>query len=513
MSSIPSFVFNKYLILFAVASYSYYKYLTWNFGIFKKLKVKGPKPWPGIGNLYYLLSRGYAVYDFELRDKYGPVVGIFSGRMPSMLVFDTDMLQQIMIKQFDNFSNRIDLGFTAPPLDKSVALLKDEEWRSVRATITPSFSSAKLRNMAVQMNECCDTLCSNLEHRSDSSQVFDFKEVFGAFTMDVIASTAFGVQIDSHNDPNNEFVKVARRVFNLTLSPILLIFIFCPILLKPLSYLGFSVLDQSVVQFFIQALQKAIEQRDSKSKRTDFLQLMLDCHKDPNVDADDGQSDYWKDGKHKQLKKGLTHDQLLAQGTIFFLVGYETVANTLSFFAHCMATNQSIQSRLYEEIRRHFPDGTNPDYDSINKLTYLDMCLNECLRMYPAGFKTDRVTKRDTVIKGQLFPKGMTIFISIYALQNDPQYWHQPRKYNPERFSAEEKDKVDPFRFMPFGAGPRKCIAMRLALMEMKMALVRMLRDFKVLTSPETQIELKLMATSMRAVDGIKLRVEKRNNF
>jgi cytochrome P450 family 3 subfamily A len=140
------------------------------------------------------------------------------------------------------------------------------------------------------------------------------------------------------------------------------------------------------------------------------------------------------------------------------------------------------------------------------------MCLSEVLRLYPSGPRTDRVTKNEITIKGVRIPKGMTIGVPIYALQNDPEIWPNPTKFDPERFTPEAKEGRNPFNYFPFGLGPRNCVGMRLALMELKMAMVFLLQRLKFVVCEDTQIPLQLNKLKMVGVNGIKLRVERRQN-
>ncbi|CAO2630641.1 Cytochrome P450 3A31 [Lemmus lemmus] len=125
-------------------------------------------------------------------------------------------------------------------------------------------------------------------------------------------------------------------------------------------------------------------------------------------------------------------------------------------------------------------------------MEYLDMVLNETLRLYPVGMRLDRVSKQDVEINGVLVPKGSVVIIPVYALHHDPQYWPEPIEFRPERFSKENKSSINPYVFMPFGNGPRNCIAMRFALMNMKLALTKVLQNFSFQPCKETQIPMKI---------------------
>ena len=99
--------------------------------------------------------------------------------------------------------------------------------------------------------------------------------------------------------------------------------------------------------------------------------------------------------------------------------------------------------------------------------------------------------------------------IPIYALHHDPDAWQDPETFDPERFRGPSKDAIHAFQFLPFGAGPRNGIGMRFALMEIKIALVKLLLRYKFVQSPETQVPLILHPGGTLSVrDGVRVRVE-----
>ena len=102
--------------------------------------------------------------------------------------------------------------------------------------------------------------------------------------------------------------------------------------------------------------------------------------------------------------------------------------------------------------------------------------------------RIDRESSKDIIINGLEIPKGMAVTIPIYAIHHDPKIWPEPEKFNPYRFTPEEKSKHNILDWIPFGAGPRNCVAMRLALTELKMAIVYLVRNYKFVKSEKTEV-------------------------
>ncbi|XP_006753712.1 PREDICTED: cytochrome P450 3A12, partial [Myotis davidii] len=133
-----------------------------------------------------------------------------------------------------------------------------------------------------------------------------------------------------------------------------------------------------------------------------------------------------------------------------------------------------------------------PTYDALAQMEYLDMVMNESLRLFPIAGRLERVCKKDVEISGVFIPKGTVVMVPSFVLHLDPTYWTEPEEFRPERFSKENKDRINPYIYTPFGSGPRNCIGMRFALMNMKIALVRVLQNFSFKPCKETQIPVEL---------------------
>ncbi|KAH0520890.1 Cytochrome P450 3A31, partial [Microtus ochrogaster] len=292
-------------------SVSLYRYGTRNHDVFKKQGIPGPKPLPFLGTLmnYY--------------ESFGPV-GMMS---------------------------------------KAVSSAKDEEWKRIRALLSPTFTSGKLKEMFPIIEQYGDTLVKYLRREAEKGKPLTLKEVLGAYSMDVITSTAFGVNVDSLNNPNDPFMEKTKKLIQLDF--------FSPLLLS---------------------------------------------------------------------------------------------------------------------IGMYAP----PSYDKVMEIEYLDMVLSETLRLYSITDRLQRVCKQDMEMGGVFIPKGSVVMIPIFSLHRDPQYWPEPEEFRPERFSKENKGRINPYVYMPFGYGPRNCIGMRFALMNMKLALTKLLQNFSFQPCKETQIPLKL---------------------
>ncbi|XP_069581470.1 cytochrome P450 3A40-like [Brachyistius frenatus] len=483
------------IVITLIAVYGYAPY-----GFFKKLGIPGPKPLPFIGT-FLEYRQGLHIFDTKCYQKYGKIWGFYDGRQPMLGIMDTAMIKTILVKEcYSTFTNRRDMGLNGP-LQDAVSIAEDEEWRRIRSILSPSFTSGRLKEMYTIMLKHSSNLIKSLHKKVEADEVIEVKEVFGPYSMDVVTSTAFSVDIDSINHPSDPFVTNIKKMvkFNF-LNPLIVLVVLFPFLGPILDKMEVSVFPTEVMNFFYSFLKtiKSDRNKNEHKRRVDFMQLMVDSQRE-------------SDKTDTNSYKGLTDHEILSQAMIFIFAGYETSSTSLCFLAYNLATHPHIQKTLQEEIDETFPEKGQPTYDALMQMEYLDMVLNESMRLYPIGNRLERISKASVEVNSVTIPKGTGIMVPVYTLHRDPTLWSEPEAFKPERFSKENKDNIDPYAYLPFGAGPRNCIGMRFALLMMKLVVVEVLQNFTFVTCKETEIPMEL------AIDGfttpknpIKLKLEPR---
>uniref|UniRef100_A0A672FFS2 Thromboxane-A synthase n=1 Tax=Salarias fasciatus TaxID=181472 RepID=A0A672FFS2_SALFA len=516
------------------------RYSVYPFSILSRCGINHPKPIPFYGNLFMFRNGFYKPLN-ELIKTHGRVCGYYLAQRPVVVVADPDMLRQIMVRDFSSFPNRMTARFPTKPMADCLLLLKNERWKRVRSILTPTFSSAKMKEMVPLINTAADALMRNLNARAESGEAFDIHKCFGCFTMDVIASVAFATQVDSQNNPDDPFVHHAQMFFNLFFfRPVLLLFAAFPSIFAPFARFLPNKKGDEMNQFFINSIQRIIRQREEQppeQRRRDFLQLMLDArtskesvsvehfdtanHAESDqrnqqthtpCDQEAGQPHSQEPPARRSQKKMITEDEIIGQGFVFLVAGYETSSNTLAFTCYLLAIHPECQRKVQQEVDDFFTRHSSPDYSNVQELKYLDMVVSEALRLYPPVFRYARDIDQDCIVNGQFLPKGATLEIPAGFLHHDPEHWLEPEKFIPERFTPEAKASRHPFVYLPFGAGPRNCVGMRLAQLEIRIALVHLFHKFSVVACSETEVPLELKSLStLGPKNGIFVKIEKRN--
>ncbi|XP_037054358.1 cytochrome P450 3A13-like isoform X1 [Peromyscus leucopus] len=477
MDLIPNFAIET-LTLLATILMLLYLYGTSSHGLFKKLGIPGPKPLPFVGTMLNY-RRGISLYDIECQKQYGDMWGLFNGLLPVLVITEPDMIKNVLVKEFYSiFTNRHlfgPLGF----MKKSITTSENEEWKRIRSLLTPAFSSGKLKEMFHIIQEYGDALVKNMSREVEKGKSVTMNNFFGAYTMDVITGTLFGVKVDSLNNPQDPFVKNTRKLFIFDyFNPLAFSTALFPFLSRIYNKVNICIFPSDATSFFKKFIEKTKKDRleNTQEHRVDFLQLMMNS----------------QNSKDMESYKPLSDLEILAQSITFIFAGYETTSTALSFITYLLAIYPNVQKKLQHEIDAVLPNKAPATYEALVKMEYLDMVVNETMRLYPVATRVNRLSKKDAEINGVFIPKGTVVVIPVFVLHRDPKYWPDPEEFRPERFSKENKDRINPFTYLPFGHGPRNCIGMRFALINMKLAIVKILQNFSLYPCEETEIPLKL---------------------
>ncbi|XP_019215668.1 cytochrome P450 3A40 isoform X1 [Oreochromis niloticus] len=470
----------------------------WTFGIFEKMGIPGPKPvmyWGTIARH----NRVHFLDDYECAQKYERIWGVYEFRKPMLAVMDPDMLKTILVKEcFTYFTNRRNFRLNGDLYD-AVSLAEDDQWRRIRNILSPSFTSGHLKEMFSIMKHHSRKLTDSLQSKAHNDEVIIVKDFFGPYSIDVMASCIFSVDFDSIKNPSNPFITHANQMFKFPL--LLYIFQACfPIFLPLLERLGVSLFPKSSTAFLKSVAEKVKAERNSSSQTSDdMLEHLIKCQTASEND---------KEKKHK----GLTEHEIISQVTMFVFAGYETSAIALVFLAYSLARNPEIMKRLQREIDSTFPNKGPVEYEALMQMEYLDSVVSECLRLYPSIPRLERVAKETVKISEITIPKGMLVMVPVYALHRDPELWPEPEEFKPDRFSKENKQNINPYTYLPFGAGPRSCMGTRFALMMVKLAMVEVLQNFSFSVCKETEIPLEMdVAGFVSPVRPIKLKLKMRS--
>ena len=474
----------------------------------EKLGIPHPKPWPIFGNMASpvfgftdMASAFQKVYKIHKTTNY---VGMYEFHESAIIIKSPELIKNITVKNFDHFvDHRVDLE-ADELFSKNLMSLRGDHWRKIRAILSPAFTSSKMKSMFKLMWSCGENFANFFAERSSNAEIeIDMKEAMTRYTNDVIGTCAFGISIDSVRNPTNTFYLMGKKITSFDRVRVIKIF-FARSFPKLASFFGVKFMEPEVENFFTNAVRETIEMRDREGiTRPDMIQLMMETR-----------------GKMSEEGQELTILDMTAQALVFFFGGFESSATCMSFAAHLIAAHEEVQKKLHEEIYRVLKDTNElPSYEAINGMQYLDAVINETLRLYPVQVAVDRVCVKAYELppalpngKPVIIEPGQTIWIPIYPLHRDPKYFEDPDKFEPERFIDERKNDIKPFTYLPFGVGPRMCIANRFALLETKVVLFQLLSKCNLKLNTKTKFPFELAREFvMKPKEGFWLRVQSRN--
>ncbi|XP_018562133.1 cytochrome P450 6k1 isoform X1 [Anoplophora glabripennis] len=483
------------LVLLAVLFYLVYRYSTRNHDYWKKRGVPFEKPVFLAGSLWEVFKgqRHVGKHLGHLYKKYNtPYFGIYIMGKPYLVLRNPNIIKTITIRDFTNFDDRtFACDKNADAISgNSLFILRNPDWKDIRNKLTPIFTSGKLKLMFPIMKQCCREMIIFLDkHDGD---ILEIKEVSAKYMTDLVASCFFGLEINSFGEKDSEFRIFSRKMldFDVYTSFCLFSYFFVP---KFVSWFKLKMLDTSFLQ---RILHDTLSKRKNMNmRRNDFVELLLQVR------------DNLSDNTHFDT------DTMVSQAITFFVAGFETTSNALAFVLYELCLRPDCQDRLREEINDTFHTDDDITFENIQKMKYLDMVLSETLRRYPFGPFLNRKCKEDYVIKetGLVIEKDTPILIPIDGIHNDPEYYPEPEKFDPERFVDGHKKYSQSCTYLPFGMGPRNCIGDRFGLICAKVGIVFFLRYFKVEKCEDTPVPLVLNPKSpfMMPIKGLKMTVKK----
>ncbi|XP_059618289.1 probable cytochrome P450 6d5 [Phlebotomus argentipes] len=504
-----------FIVSFIVATVGvFYFYLKGVYKYWKKRNVEFVEPSFPFGNMKdVLLGRidlGGALLDFynQAKDKF---FGIYLINRPCLMIKDPELVKTIMIKDFDHFVDRgIFIDEEIDPLAGNLFSLSGHKWHKLRVKLTPTFTSGKLRAMFPSVITAAENmqrhLLKNITDRGQDN-IYEVRDLSARFLTDLIASVAFGINVDSVTDPNTHFRKMGQKALAPTFrngTAIALSFM-AP---KLMELFRLKQVEDDVEKFMISVVEQTVKHREKNNIfREDFMQLLIQL-RNSGIVKEDGD---WSAETVDKLQQTMTLNEIAAQATVFFFAGFETSSTVMSFCLYELAKNREIQERVYQEIKQVLSENDSKySYESLRQMKFLEACMDESMRVYPPVPMLLRICTKDYQIPDTnvIVEKGTNILISLLGLQKDPKYFEKPDVFDPERFLPQNQDKITPFSFLPFGDGPRSCIGARMGRINAKVGLAVLLSTFRFELGPTMGNELKMHANQviMQPVDGIKLR-------
>nr|QZM07475.1 cytochrome P450 monooxygenase CYP6SY1 [Lasioderma serricorne] len=492
-------LFYDLLAVFSAVFVVLFSYFQWTYNYWERKKVPFLKPSIPFGNTGNPLNnnttrRQDLVVEWYRQfkaagHKYG---GVYVLHRPVLIATHPDLIRNIFNKDFRYFTDRgLFYDEKTSPLSANLFNLDGLEWKHMRAKLSPTFTSGKMKMMYETMLACSEPLVESIGGEVGSA--VDIKEFLGRFTTDVIGRCAFGIDCNSFKNPNSEFRKQGKAIFAIPNFMYIIKAIIRSNFPNIARILRLQILNPGQQKFFIDMVTDTINHRKRNNlELNDFMQLLI---------------------KLMEGEEGLSFSQVAAQVFVFFLAGFETSSSTMTFALYELAKNKDLQQKARMDVTKVLEQHDGKlTYDSLGEMKYLHQIVDETLRKWPAGETLFRVCSESYKLPNTdvVIDKGVKVWISVKALHWDPEWFPEPERFDPERFSAKNKENIKPFTYLPFGEGPRNCLGLRFGLMQVRLGLAVLLKNYKFDVSSKTKEPIELERSMLPVVKGgIWLNVER----
>lgn len=290
--------YNSLFLFTAVLALAYY-FIRQRYSYWERLNVPFIKPIFPFGNIKNINK---TIHQSEFFQKLynqlkgsSPFAGIYVFISPVVLALDLDFIKNILIKDFNHFTGR---GFfhneKDDPLTGNLFMVDGQQWRGLRSKLTPAFTSGKMKHMFPMILGVAEELKSTIANLvNKSNDELEIKEVLARFTTDVIGTTAFGIECNSLKNPDTEFRRYGRYIFEKPRNSFLKIQ-FMNMFIELGRKLKMKVFADDVREFFMGSLKETIRyRRENNVQRNDFLNMLMQNQKDE--DNRSGSSDAEED--------------------------------------------------------------------------------------------------------------------------------------------------------------------------------------------------------------------------
>ncbi|MBZ6075253.1 cytochrome P450 [Microvirga puerhi] len=410
------------------------------------------------------------------------------GRMT--VVNDPVIIRHVLVDNAANYrKDDLQIRVLAPGLGRGLLTAEGEDWRLQRRTLAPLFTPRTVASFLPAMVEAADRLVRRWQRRPNG-RIVDASVEMTRITLDVLERTIFTK--GATWDPDALAGAISRYFEGIGR-------------VDPIDIFGFPdwvprigrLRARPAIRFFEQLVNELIEARRALLARGepaphDLLTLLLQAS-DP------------------ETGRGLSDEDVRANIVTFIGAGHETTANALSWSLYLLSQDPKSRARIEEEVDRVLGDGPIM-FDHLERLVFTRAVLDETLRLYPPAPYLSRAAIAEDRIGSLPIPAGSVVTVAPYVLHRHRGLWEAPDAFNPERFLPENRDRIDRFAYLPFGAGPRVCIGASFALQEATIVLASVVRAVRLDLMPGHEVR-PVHRVTLRPEGGLPMRLTHRKTL
>ncbi|XP_068905084.1 probable cytochrome P450 4aa1 isoform X3 [Tenebrio molitor] len=448
-------------------------------------KIPGPPALPILGNVLLIQdSKKMEDLGTRLSQLYSSIVTFWISIIPFFLVFEPRDLQIILSTNRYTTKNMF-YSLLHNFIGDGLITNTGEKWKQHRRFIQPYFHVSILKVYFDAFYKSSVIIVQDLKNQED----VNITGYANRFVLDVLQDAILGIPVknDSESSPYRK-----GKVF----MPYRLVrpWLLLDALFKTTEVSKMEAKHRNLLRNYTKSILEN-KRRNTYSYEnkplSNLLEMMIEISKN-NPDFKD--------------------DDIINEACTFMLAGQDSVGAALTFSLYFLAAHQDIQDKVMDELNSIFAK-TNREvtFEDVFEMKYLEQCIKETMRLCPSVPLIARKLTEEVLLGKYVLPVGTNIFISPFATHRLPHIFPNPLKFDPERFSPENKMNIHPYGYIPFSAGPRNCIGYKFAMIELKTVISQILRNYHLsLTPGHEQLNLSYRIT-LKAKKGIWLRLKDRN--
>lgn len=374
---------------------------------------------------------------------------------------------------------------------------KYDTWKFHRKALNPAFNKKKLHTFIPIFAQNSRRLVEKLATYSEGSTI-DIMDDVCKYTLETVLQTTFGLDCETAERFNFIGKKIVRFFFLIS-KRVMNAFHYVDIIYRYSA----DGREHSI-------LRKELDQWAEKILAIVARRLEATGPESLSDDENDNKPKIFIDSMYTSKILKFSPSEIAEEVATIVAAGMDTSSSTIAYCLLSLGMNPDIQQKVYEEAIRVFPsEETEFTPESLRQLEYLNMVINETLRLYPVVHQIWRQNTADSIVDGLNIPMGNVILIDVFNLHRRKDlYGEDADKFNPERFSPERVK--DPFAFLAFSRGSRDCIGVRYAYMIMKIMIVRVVKSYIVETNLKTKDLRFKLDLVLRLQDGHLVKLKKR---
>jgi len=406
----------------------------WNFppGLPRSLPFYALKPWVKLGEPILLFE--------HLHRTYGSMAHYHFMGTPILFVNEPDYIREILVTQASSFVKERTVRRMKILFGEGLITSDDPVHIRQRRIVAPAFHRQRIAAYA-------DEIVTSAHRHAASWQsgaAIDISAAMMSLSLEIVARTLFDTEVTDDIRRINVEVNTIMDLYNFLIAfPRMEKFLHLPI--------------PGIMKF-----------RRSKARLDRVVDRLITEHRAANVDKGDLLS-MLISSLDEEDATGMSDEQIRDEVLTIFLAGYETTANALAWTWYLLSQNSEAEAKLHAELDQVLGHGNQarlPTLADYSALRYTEQVFAESMRLYPPAWAMGRMSTQPVTLGPYRIPPGAHFFMSQYMISRTPEFYPDPLRFDPDRFTPEAKAARPRFAYFPFGAGSRQCIGESFAWME-----------------------------------------------